>query len=281
MGRYEKTGYLNEDFKMFHLITREKKNYEYHYHDFDKILIFLKGNVTYSIEGVSYALKPNDIVFVRAGQIHRPTVHDNSEYERIIFYVSPEYMERYRTQEYDLTQCFRRAAGRDSGVLRAGNTPNAQNALWKSIRELEAAFRDEEYAAGLNRELKFLQFLVQCNRADLAANLNYSEDGACNETVRRIIAYVEEHLTQELSIDQIAGEFYLNRYYLMHLFKEETGDTLGNFIINRRLMLTREQIRKGVPITVACLEAGFHSYSNFSRAYKRFFGETAKASEWN
>ena len=61
----------------------------------------------------------------------------------------------------------------------------------------------------------------------------------------------------------------------MHLFKEETGDTIGNYITNKRLILARRMIAEGKPVTQACYEAGFTSYSNFSRAYKKCFGETA------
>ena len=60
MEQYEKTGYLHSNFKMFHLIDSERKDFSYHYHDFNKILIFLSGDVTYSIEGRSYDLEPND-----------------------------------------------------------------------------------------------------------------------------------------------------------------------------------------------------------------------------
>ena len=91
---YEKTGYLYEDFKMFHIRTKEEKSYSYHYHDFYKLLILLQGNVTYSIEGKSYKLRPFDMVLVRKGAIHRAEVSGDEPYDRIVFYISGEYLER-------------------------------------------------------------------------------------------------------------------------------------------------------------------------------------------
>ena len=67
MEMYTKKGYLNSEFRLFHLTDRETHEIAYHYHDFDKITIFIKGNVSYMIEGKSYALKPYDIVLVRHG----------------------------------------------------------------------------------------------------------------------------------------------------------------------------------------------------------------------
>ena len=53
MKKYEKTGYLHHDFKIFHLTDHEMSAYDFHYHDFHKLLFFLSGNVTYCIEGKS------------------------------------------------------------------------------------------------------------------------------------------------------------------------------------------------------------------------------------
>ena len=85
---YEKRGYLYDDFRMFHIVDEEEREYPYHYHDFYKLLIFLKGSVTYSIEGKSYRLKPHDMVLVNKGAIHRPWVEAKEPYERIVFYIS-------------------------------------------------------------------------------------------------------------------------------------------------------------------------------------------------
>ena len=62
MDQYSKKGYLNSEFRLFHLTDQETQEVDYHYHDFDKITIFIKGSVTYTIEGKSYELRPYDIV---------------------------------------------------------------------------------------------------------------------------------------------------------------------------------------------------------------------------
>ena len=83
MDTYMKKGYLNSEFRLFHLTDRETKEVEYHYHDFNKITIFIKGKVNYMIEGKSYDLKPYDIVLVNHNDIHRLEVDNSVLYERI------------------------------------------------------------------------------------------------------------------------------------------------------------------------------------------------------
>ena len=62
-----KTGYLKEDFRLFHINDRTDREFEWHYHDFHKIIVFVSGKVTYHIEGKAYHLKPQDILLVSQG----------------------------------------------------------------------------------------------------------------------------------------------------------------------------------------------------------------------
>ena len=81
---FERQGFLREDFRLFHLKDKVSPSYEFHYHDFLKIMVLLEGRVNYVIEGRSYILHPFDIVLVGRGQIHRPEVEPGQPYERQI-----------------------------------------------------------------------------------------------------------------------------------------------------------------------------------------------------
>ena len=61
---YEKRGYLNHEFRLFHLRGQMDTPVAYHYHDFHKVLILLNGEADYIVEGRSYHLRPLDIVLV-------------------------------------------------------------------------------------------------------------------------------------------------------------------------------------------------------------------------
>lgn len=273
MITYAKRGYLTDDFRIFHLSTKEQKEFDYHYHDFEKVLLFLKGNVTYCVEGMNYELNPYDIVLVRSGQVHRPVVHDNSVYERIVIYISRQFMEQYRGENYDLSECFDRAMEEKTSVFRVESLPKSR--LYRITRELEESFAREEFAGELQRRVLFLELMIQLNRAVLHGDVQYLYNNESGNRIREIMTYLNSHLTEELSIDTVAERMFMSRYHIMHLFKRETGDTIGNYVTNKRLILARKLIEEGHSVTEACFESGFTSYSNFSRAYKKNFGESA------
>ena len=143
MEQYVKKGYLNSEFRLFHLTDQETREVEYHYHDFDKITIFIKGNVNYMVEGKSYELIPYDIVLVKHNDIHRLIVDNSTVYERIIVYISPNFINAYQTDSYDLSYCFQKAEEEHSNVLRIPSLE--RSSLFRSITQLEKSFSDDGY----------------------------------------------------------------------------------------------------------------------------------------
>ena len=271
MTEYEKRGYLDQNFRIFHPKDSERREFAYHYHDFYKILILLSGDVTYCIEGRSYELTPFDIVLVNAGEVHRPIIRGGSTYERIILYISPDFLKSFQKEACDLGLCFVRAGQEKSSVLRMSSMKNSK--LFSVLMELEQSLDDTDYGGELYRDILFLEFMIQLNRAAVHDDLSFLATNQSNDKILGLLSYLNEHLTEELSIDDLAEKFYTSKYYLMHSFKKETGYTIGNYVTIKRLRYARELIRQGMPATAACFECGFRNYSTFFRAYKKNFGE--------
>ena len=270
MQQYEKTGYLNQEFRIFHLKSEEKKEYAFHYHDFHKVVFMISGDVTYNIEGKNYQLEPNDFVLVSKGEVHRPVVHSAKPYERIILYISPELLHKYSKENYDLEDCFSKSGKNQLHILHT--SPSNGNLLVSLCHALANTLSDTEYAYELHQRILFLEFLIQLNRHMQKLEANFSDTAVGNQKILAILTYINTHLTQEITIDSLAEQFYTSRYYLMHTFKQETGYTIGQYLTTKRLLYAQELIKNDMPVTEACLTCGFQNYSTFSRAYKKNFG---------
>ncbi|MDD2971398.1 MAG: AraC family transcriptional regulator [Lachnospiraceae bacterium] len=275
---YEKKGYLNTDFQMFYLSDKEPKEFENHYHEFDKITIFLRGKVTYIVEGKSYELEPYDIVLVGHHDIHKLYVDKSTRYDRIIMYISPEFLERYSSQQYQLDECFQKAKREHANVLRIAKL--SESKLYQVVMELKQTLdpgrSHEEYARELYLRTVFLEFMVHLNRAAIGEKISYVNTNICNQKVVDIIDFINANLTENLAIDFLAAHFYMSKYHMMRIFKEETGYSIGKYISNKRLLRAKEYIQEGMPITQACYTSGFKEHSTFSRAYKNLFGESPR-----
>lgn len=265
-------GYLNENFHLFYLKDADMNRIDWHYHSFHKILVFLAGHASYAIEGQSYALEPGDMVLVPKGCIHRPEVQPGLAYERFILYISPEYLSSISSRETELAACFRLATEKYSFCLR----PDRDTAL---VHLLEALRQSQEPGFGrdlLERSL-LTQLMVSINRNMEEHQLRYVTSAACDEKIVAILKYLNLHLTEPISIDDLAGQFYISKYYMMRRFKAETGYTIHGYLTEKRLLLARERILSGEALNLVCEHCGFGDYSTFSRAYKKQFGMSPNA----
>ena len=117
---YERRGYLHEDFRLFHLSSALAEDTAFHYHEFHKLVFFLAGCGNYIVEGRTHALRPYDVVLVRQGAIHKAQIDPSQRYERVILYISPEFLRTQSTADSSLDACFRLPADGQSCGRRPG-----------------------------------------------------------------------------------------------------------------------------------------------------------------
>ena len=262
----EKTGYLKEDFRLFHINDQTKKDFSYHYHDFHKIIVFISGKVTYHIEGKAYHLKPRDILLVSQGAIHKPEIDPSVPYERYIFWIRDD----LSCQE--LNTCFQKANDRSFNLVRADSA--LQERLKDLLPEIEQTLQNKHFGDTVLRNALFTQFMIYINRIFLRTISSPDKKTYYSDTqVEQLLKYINRNLSENLSIDQLANRFFFSKYHMMRKFKNETGYTIHNYITSKRLLMARSLISQGMPVMKAAQASGFHDYTTFVRAYKKQFGK--------
>jgi len=91
-----------------------------------------------------------------------------------------------------------------------------------------------------------------------------------------LVDYIEEHLDEELSLERLADEFYVSKYHIAHVFKDNIGLSIHQYITKKRLTHCQEAIRAKMNITEVYHTYGFGDYSSFYRAFKKEFGISPK-----
>ena len=268
---YEKRGYLNENFRLFHLADGNHQEIAYHYHTFHKIIILLAGRADYAIEGERYALQPGDYVLVGRGSIQKPIVERSDFYERAILYISPDYLQKLRCDDSDLETCFHKAQEDFRYVYHTGSGDRVR----ELFTLLEQSQQEEGFGVSLLRQALFTQLMVEVNRISLAGDTVSAAAG--DSKVVAILQYLNAHLTEGLTIDELAARFYISKYHMMRRFREETGYTIHNYVTEKRLLLAQQLLEQGITPGETALRCGYQEYSTFARAYKKQFGHTPSA----
>lgn len=270
-----KRGYLNKDFRFFHLKDKKSMEFEPHFHDFNKIVIFISGNVTYLIEGKAYKLKPWDILLVSSSEVHKAVIGSAGTYERIIIWVNSNFLLKHNSPESNLMTCFDIASKEKHNLLRLN--PELLRQAKYILSQLEEECAGDAFGSQILKNSLFLQFIVYLNRLYLMPEtIKHQADGDYNESIGAVIRHINENLSEDMTIESLASKFYMSKYHLMHKFKSQTGYTIHSYILQKRLYMANALIKSGSSITEACTECGFGDYSSFVRAFKKMYGQSPK-----
>ena len=270
MSEYKKRGFLLENFRLFHLKSAQGTQVDYHYHEFCKVLLLIRGRGSYFIDGQRYLLQSGDIVLIGNRSIHRPELDSDAPYERIILYISPEYLRSQSTVECDLLSVF---SGERGHVLRPGD--GRKQKIFRMAAALEQDLEGSAFGREILSNTGMLRLLVEIGR-----NKALSESEGPGPTVPKsgripeILRYIDDHLSEELDAEHLAKVFYVSKYHMMRQFRLETGTTIHSYITQKRLIRAKELMDGGMRATEACYHCGFHSYSAFTRACGKYFGTT-------
>ena len=118
--------------------------------------------------------------------------------------------------------------------------------------------------------------LVNSLYFDRSAQLDLPGSRRGNGRAADILAFLNAHITQPVSIDAVAEAFYLSRGYVCRLFKEATGTTINKYVVARRISVAKRLLAQGYSVHEACEQSGFGDYAHFIRAFGQAVGVSPK-----
>ena len=265
----QRRGFLHENFRVFHLKDTAAPSVDYHYHEFDKLVLLLSGKVTYWVEDEAHELRPGDLLFVPHGSIHRPVIEAGEVYERYVVWMMPGFLSRLSRPGQSLSLCF------DGPTRKVGLDLQGRMELAAQMDELSGAAGSADYAAELLTEALFVRFMVSVNRC-LRRAVGHMPGGVSDPKIAEVRAFIDGHLGEDLSVERLSAQFYMSRYHMMRKFKAQCGSTLHQYITRKRLLAAAELIAQGASAAKAAEQCGYDDYSAFLRAFKRTFQVTPR-----
>lgn len=249
-----KEGYLNENYHFFHLKDTAGDERDFHFHDFNKIVILLSGKVDYAVENDVYSLKPYDVLLIGHHTIHKALIDKSVPYERVIIYLNEA---RYAGMYPDgsLTGCF------DQNLFSVD-----RKILTDLISKIEGTSNQ------MLRETYVVELLAILSSMKALSPKPVHYD----EKTQKVLTYINENLSSSLSVDELASLVHMSKYHFMRQFKASTGETVHSYVRQRRLLYASRLIREGLSVSQSAVQSGFEDYSVFYKAFKENFGISPK-----
>jgi len=95
--------------------------------------------------------------------------------------------------------------------------------------------------------------------------------------VKKIKEYIDCNLDKDITRESLAKSVFLNPDYLSRIFKKEIGESIGNYIISKRMETAKEYLEKtNEPVNAVAVKVGYDNFSYFSKVFKNYVGTTPK-----
>lgn len=269
---------LSRDFEIYYYNDTYQTSHSYnvnnHSHNYYEFYFFLEGNVTMNINNTTYPLTSGDVVIIPPGVEHYVFLRDSKlPYRRFVFWISIDYCNDLLKLSSDYVYLMQHARVTQHYIYHYDviGFNSLQSKVFRLIEEL--------HSNRFGREAK-----ISLCANDLILHLNRSIYEMEHPTsqhegqtlYQNLLLYIEDHLEEELTLDALAEHFYVSKYHIAHVFKENLGLSIHQFITKKRLRMCQEAILSSSSISEVYLMYGFKDYSSFFRAFKKEFGMSPK-----
>lgn len=241
-----------------------------HFHESIEVLLSLSDGGDFFIGKEMYHIRKNTIFLLDSAVLHR-TVHEKKDtpYRRYIMHILPSKLEEISTPQTNFVRCFQRA--KPCTVIGELRRLDLMTMFRQLVEEPGSAFGDD-----VRYNIRLQELLLQLCDAWEASTTEVGAVDQGYEKVQPVLRYLQDHLTENVTLDEVAKNFAISKYHLSHLFKKATGFSVMDYVIQRRIILARELLRDQISVQEAGERAGFRNNSHFIRTFTNCTGMSPK-----
>ncbi|MGM9652996.1 MAG: helix-turn-helix domain-containing protein [Eubacteriales bacterium] len=244
----------------------------HHFHSLYEIYFNPTGGISFLVQDRIYEVHPNDMLIFNDRDFHHPAVPPGLFYDRYVVIFRPSFIRDWCTPEANLLDCFENRPGDFCHKIHLDDEQAASFQALLQQKTEPGAF------ALLSQKLLLAQLLIRVNTLYRLNGKARIPDGTGRipSIIQPAIAYINEHLSEELSLDELAGMVYRDKYSFSKLFKKATDFAPHEYISLRRILRAGELLRSGMPVFAVCEQVGYKSESHFITKFKSYWGISPK-----
>lgn len=242
-----------------------------HSHPHYEIIQLLEGNTEFIIEGKVYRLESGDILLIRANDYH--AIKTNATvYKRRVIEFEESYLQASTSIAEELLRPYNEKNENFDSLIpsRLVKTYHLDTMFDKIENTITDANKAEIFIP-----IHIMSLLVEINNI-LSSTPHKKGYHYLNSITTSIIKYIDEHISEKITLNDLEKAVNLSKYYISHLFKNTMGVSISGYIIERKMRHAEQLIRQGVTPTKASMMVGYYNYPNFYENYKKITNVTPK-----
>ena len=235
-----------------------------HFHDYYELFLPLTSPGNIFVSDQVYPLRRGTLYLIGENTLHRTIA--TGFHARYVLHISKKTLSLLSTPQTD----FSRMA--QSAFLRADMTNDQMISLIERFQALERNKNDGSFGSDIRQTVALLNLLLGVAPVLTSATAGETVRNKDFLRVAPILDYIRNNLSEPLTLDQIASQFYISKHYLCRIFKSATGFSVMEYIIYSRVLHARQLLKEGVSVQQAGEMSGFSDNSHFIRTFGHLTG---------
>lgn len=243
-----------------------------HFHESVEFLLPLSNGDELFVESEAYPLRPSVLFVLPDATLHKTLA--STPYKRFVLHVPVQTLDFLSTEQTNFSERIRSG---EHMVELGDRAPWFQEQLGQMEKRCEE--RSGAFGADIEELFLLAQFLIEAlslikpRKAPERPSRTMKSNSL---QISAVLEYLQEHMTERLTLDQIAAEFYISKYHLSHCFKAATGFSVMEYLISCRILKARLLLQDGVRVQAAGEAVGFQSNEHFIRTFTSLTGISPK-----
>lgn len=265
---------LSKNFEIYYYEDNTLNQVKDHIHNYYEFYFFLEGDVSMIIEDVPHPVKTGDIILIPPNVRHHVLIHSHKvPYRRFVFWISKDFCNELLQLSPDYVFLMQHAFVKKEYIFH--NDVIAFNRIQSKVFSLIEEMHGDRFGRDARITLCVQDLILHLNR--IVYEKNNTKTASDEESLYQgLLNFIDEHLDENLTLDRLAVEFYVSKFHISHVFKNNMGISLHQYITKKRLYACKDAICSTMSISEAYLMFGFGDYSSFFRAFKKEFGLSPK-----
>ena len=252
------------------------ENYSIHLSNYWEIYILVEGEADRIVEDRCFSVRPYDVVILNPYESHSHRITKRDWYERLYFWIPSDAFAFMKT---DPMESLMRENGKGHNLICL--PPEKKEALKGLLDVFKQEWSRGDRATELAGFGAFMGILSLLNEHIATLADGQESSASLYETpvdippiILDVLRYIEKHLVEDFSEEDIARNFHISAPYLSRLFKNKIKMGLKRYVLLRRVGVAKKVLSSGKSVTEACFECGFNDCSYFIKVFKAYTGVT-------
>lgn len=226
-----------------------------HTHHFTELFYVIQGKGEFIVENKLFPVRENDLVIVNPNVSHTEIGNQNQPLEYIVLGINGL---QFKNEQDDRPQNYS-----------IHNFAHYKNELYFYLKTLikEVQEKEDNFESICQNLLEILIWNIV---RQTKTQLSMAPTKKITKECRFIEQYLDEHFTEDISLETLSNLTYLNKYYLVHAFKNYKGTSPINYMIEKRIQESKHLLETtNYPISKIATLIGFSSQSYFSQVFRK------------